>query len=248
MTEVLETGHIFFLYRPRVEREEAHGLDDVQRFFIMLRPRGRPVWRLLAVGRKRLPRVNNGAERVWAFVDKVGTKPQELEDELDRRRYQTKTRGERLLPEARPAGVGVYALVSHDGHTHLAYELQLPREPGPVQQELNIEPRASYIVTVRNPDAPAPPAAGFGPRQEIHLPAKLQQRFRGRRFAELIPEFLDHEGVELVVVGAGKDPEEELGVKLEPQDEREAEAAIFKDLHLERTQHPLEPLFKGEWR
>ncbi|CAI0442066.1 unnamed protein product [Linum tenue] len=36
--EILERGEIFFFYRPRVNREEAHSLDDVQRLFIVLRP------------------------------------------------------------------------------------------------------------------------------------------------------------------------------------------------------------------
>lgn len=35
----IERGHIYFLYRPKVELEEAHNLDDVQRFQILLVPR-----------------------------------------------------------------------------------------------------------------------------------------------------------------------------------------------------------------
>ncbi len=34
---------------------------------------------------------------------------------------QTHTRGEREPSPARPAGVGVYAIVDHGDHTHLAY-------------------------------------------------------------------------------------------------------------------------------
>lgn len=37
--EVIERGDIFFFYRPRVERQEAHNPDDVQRLFIVLRPK-----------------------------------------------------------------------------------------------------------------------------------------------------------------------------------------------------------------
>lgn len=33
-----ERGEIFFFYRPKVEREAAHGADDVQRLYIVLRP------------------------------------------------------------------------------------------------------------------------------------------------------------------------------------------------------------------
>ncbi|KAK9097680.1 hypothetical protein Syun_024725 [Stephania yunnanensis] len=37
-TEIQERGEIFFFYRPKVEREEAHSPDDVQRLYIVLRP------------------------------------------------------------------------------------------------------------------------------------------------------------------------------------------------------------------
>lgn len=33
-----ERGEIFFFYRPKVEREEAHGPQDVQRLYIVLQP------------------------------------------------------------------------------------------------------------------------------------------------------------------------------------------------------------------
>ncbi|OWM81930.1 hypothetical protein CDL15_Pgr007969 [Punica granatum] len=40
-----ERGEIFFFYRPKVGKEEAHGAEDVQRLYIVLRPesRERPV-------------------------------------------------------------------------------------------------------------------------------------------------------------------------------------------------------------
>jgi hypothetical protein len=33
-----EKGEIFFFYRPKVDKDEAHGPDDVQRMYIVLRP------------------------------------------------------------------------------------------------------------------------------------------------------------------------------------------------------------------
>jgi hypothetical protein len=248
VAHVLETGHIYFFYRPRVEHVEAKSFDDIQRFHLVLSPRGKHLWRLLTIGRKRMPAIQDGGERAWAFVQHVAQRPAAVEDDLAREVYETKTRGERLQPEARPAGEGVYALVDHVGHAHLAYELEFPRQPGNVQSELHVEPRGSYVVSVRNPETPAPPQAGLRSSKAVELPPELQQRFRGRRFAEVTPEFLDHEGAELVLIGATKAPEQELGLALEPEDEREAEAAIFRDLRLERDRHPLEPLFQGEWR
>ncbi|OVA19291.1 hypothetical protein BVC80_521g97 [Macleaya cordata] len=36
--EIQERGEIFFFYRPKVNKEEAHSPDDVQRLYIVLRP------------------------------------------------------------------------------------------------------------------------------------------------------------------------------------------------------------------
>lgn len=33
-----ERGEIFFFYRPKVNKEEAHSVDDVQRLYIVMRP------------------------------------------------------------------------------------------------------------------------------------------------------------------------------------------------------------------
>ncbi|KAJ3696279.1 hypothetical protein LUZ60_001656 [Juncus effusus] len=43
--EIQEKGEIFFFYRPKVDKEEAHSPDDVQRMYIVMRPESgeRPV-------------------------------------------------------------------------------------------------------------------------------------------------------------------------------------------------------------
>jgi hypothetical protein len=38
MAHVLERGNVYFVYRPRVEHTAVAGLQDVQRFFIILSP------------------------------------------------------------------------------------------------------------------------------------------------------------------------------------------------------------------
>lgn len=53
--EILERGDIYFLYRPRVGADEAHGLRDVERFYILLKRWHRHEYRLLIIGRKRPP-------------------------------------------------------------------------------------------------------------------------------------------------------------------------------------------------
>lgn len=58
---------------------------------------GKERYRLIVIGRKKLPTIDGDHERNWGFVQKVGRKPEEIEDELDRFTYPTATRGERHL-------------------------------------------------------------------------------------------------------------------------------------------------------
>jgi hypothetical protein len=248
-TAVLERGDIYFAYRPRIDAPAARGFADVQRLYMILSPHGKRSHRLIVIGGKRLPALSGSGDRkTWGFVDKVADRAEDVEDELDPRTYLTQTRGERHVAPARPAGEGVYALVRHGEHTHLAYVLELPAKPGDVQQALNIAPEGSYIVAVKNPEAPSPQDAGLDETRRARFPKPLAERFRGRRFIAVDPpDFLDHKGAEIVLVGAGAALVEELGLELEPQHETATTAEIFRHLKLERSLHPLTPLFEGKW-
>lgn len=231
MPEILERGELLFFYRPRVGVEQVRGLEDVQRFQLVLAPAGKRRVRRLIVGRKRLPDPATH-EREWAFVAEVADDPEALRDDLERFDYRTRTRGVRVQPEARPAGEAGYAVVDHDGHTHLAYVLDEHVEPDPMQRPLGIRPEASYIVAVRNPDAPAPPGTGLDPRRRPELPPALRERFGNRRFAPLDPpDFLDYAGVELVLIGAAEHASAELGIDLRPEAERRYGDDVIAELH-----------------
>ena len=183
MREILERGALQFYYRPRVGVQRVRGLADVQRLLLVLAPDGRQRFRKLIVGRKRLPDPAQ-RERGWAIVAEVSDA--------------------RIRPDAASAGAARYAIAEHEGHTHLSYELDRPAAWGlePVQRWLGIRHDASYVATVRNPEAPA----AAGTHQPAALPKPLRDRFRGRRFAPLDPpEFLDHAGVEIVLIGADDD-------------------------------------------
>jgi hypothetical protein len=204
--EIVEEGDIFFFYRPRVEQEEVEGPQDVQRFYMVMRPQGAGRFRAAVLGRKRLPDARSH-ERIWGFVDRVVRQGDKMETDLKEHHYATKTRGERTQPAACPAGEGVYALLRRGRNLHLTYELELPERPGEVQRELNIPKQGAFILSVRNPDTPSPPGAGLPERDEPHYPKPLQRAFRGRRFAAEDPRLLDYEGAEFVLVGARTDPE-----------------------------------------
>ncbi|MCW8195490.1 hypothetical protein F6455_11890 [Proteobacteria bacterium 005FR1] len=248
--QVLERGHIYFLYRPRVEEHEPSGQGDLQQFYIVLSPHGKKRYRLGVIGREKLPDPSaSGKERFWGFIDAVESDGRKLVEGLTEETYQTKTRGTRHQPAARPAGEGKYQILRHGDHTHLIYALELPRKPGDVQKQLNIEEEGSYIISIRNPDKASPPLAGLPSRQQARFPKNLQRAFRDRKFADADPpEFLDHEGAEFVMIAAAESPREELGIHIETERESRDKADIFRDLHLHKSEHPIEPLFKGEWR
>jgi hypothetical protein len=112
-SEILEQGNIYLLYRPKVRAEDeaeradvaAEDIGDVQNFYVVLKPQGGR-FHLINVGRKRLPDVGEH-ERNWGFVDMVADSGKAIEETLQRDTYETKTRGERVRPAARPAGEGV---------------------------------------------------------------------------------------------------------------------------------------------
>jgi hypothetical protein len=254
-SEILEQGHIYFLYRPKVRAEgEAEGtetaaedIDDVQNFYLVLKPHGGR-FRLINIGRKRLPDIE-GHERNWGFVEMVADSGKEIEEELQRDTYDTKTRGERVLPAARPAGEGVYALVREGSGTFLAWALELPKKPGPVQKAFNIPKEASLAISIANPEKRGGPrTAQLSEEQQAHYPKSLQKEFRGRKFATEDPRLLDYEGAQVIFIGARDDPEQAYDIDLQPERESESSADIFRQLRFARSRHPVEPLLRGEWR
>jgi hypothetical protein len=244
--EVVERGNIYFLYRPRIGEHEPEGLDDVQRFYLVLEPEGGAPVRLIVIGRKRLPDIDDH-ERHWATVEATASRASEVAPALGEQRYDTKTRGERTVPAARPAGEGSYLLVRHGRELHLAYELELPERPGPVQEALNIAPAASFVVSIANPERRRGSPARRAREERPSYPDPLQECFHGRRFAGEEPRLLDYEGAELLLIGASEDPEEELDVTIEARHESARQADIFKHLKLQAGSHPREPLLRGRW-
>lgn len=249
--EILERGNIYFVYRPKVHAEgeeaEVHGLDDVQRTYVVLSPHGKKRYRLIALGRKQLPDIEDH-ERNWAFVDAVEADPKRIVQAFERETYETETSGTRVQPAGRPAGEGVYAIARHEDHTHLVYALELPDEPGASQRALRVAEEGSYILSVKNPEAPSPPNAGLAEERRADFPKRLQGLFEERRFIPVDPpDFLDHPGAELVLVGADEDVSGELGLDLDPAEETERTAEIFNDLRLTKSQRPVTPLFEGDW-
>ena len=119
--KVLEKGDIFFLFRPNLDEFAPVGLIDIRRFYLVLHPEGKDLFRLIAIGKKRLPDDVEGVQRHWGFVDGVFRTADELKAAATGLSGMRESTEENL----RPAGEGVYALVLHGNHTHLAYVLEL---------------------------------------------------------------------------------------------------------------------------
>ncbi len=205
-TAVVEKGDIFFLFRPRVDEDQPSDITDVQRFFVVLRPEGRAKFRLLVVGRKRLPDIGEH-ERNWGFVGLVTDSADAIERELREESYETKTRGERREPAARPAGEGVYAITLEDEQMHLSYALELPEWPAEVQRAFKILPGASYVLSVKTLEKGQPSGAGLRESAKADYPERLQREFHGRRFEREDVRLLDYPGAEFIMIGARTNPE-----------------------------------------
>ncbi|CAA7265481.1 unnamed protein product [Cyclocybe aegerita] len=286
----IERGHIYFFYRPKVQLEEAHSIDDVRNFHILLVPRppefatsqdaaqegiAKPEpevdesemkvlqegadavpappephtkkqhYRLITIGKKKLPdpehHGSEGSRRkdiFWATVTAVGDDLHQLEQGLEARSYETKTRGTRHEESARLVARGGYAIVNAEARvpskreTHLGYHVShpTPSEFGDVQKSLGIYSASSFILQVKNPLAPAttpqqahtkgaeyPEWIMHGVFGTAYGDGEGQTRGReayGLRFASCeTPELLDHKGAELLLIAA-REGEEGLETSL----------------------------------
>ncbi|HEY6886007.1 MAG TPA: hypothetical protein VI278_18400, partial [Nitrososphaeraceae archaeon] len=242
-SEVIEHGDIFFFYRPKVDTEEVQDIEDVQRFYMITSPEQRKsdnnnkgVYRLFLVGQKQLPEIVEGKstskERNWALNTLTTSNPEDIHKELLPAEYTTETRGKRRIAAAVPAGEGKYSIVKHDGHTELAYLLELPEVPGPTQREFEIRKEASYIVSVKNPNINVPGFAAFSSNKKPKYPKHLMEKFGDRRWISIEdPDLINSENTQLLLIGARKkDVEEELGIDIDEQKETERSADMFKEL------------------
>jgi hypothetical protein len=125
--------------------------------------------------------------------------------------------------------------------------LELPKNPGPVQQEFEVKKAASYIVAVKNPELGVP---GFpSPEAGPSYPEQLREKFADRRWIGVDdPALLDYEGVQILLLGARADHvEEEIGIEIDEEEETARSAEVFRRLKLRREQVPSRPFLHGEF-
>jgi hypothetical protein len=255
--QIMEKGNIIFFYRPKRGITHPRRPEDLERAYFMLLPDDQKAHanRLFNVAHGVFPWVVPGKalpeERDWAFVMDASSDPKSVLNALEKDvPGAPEPADKRARPWARPVGEGRYAIATHDDHTHLAYSLWEPRHPGEVQEELKVESEASYIISIKQPDAPS----------EIELsekpgyPTKLQKMFDGHRWIPVLPtDFLDYKYTQVLLIGARTNVQEELGFRLDADKENSAAKAVFQMLREDaksakrRDVELLAPLEQGRW-
>lgn len=219
--------------------EGGHGKEEVN-------VEEKPLLRLIVMGKKSLPDPAKHGRPFWGYVDLVTTDVQDMKDALKGAEYDTATRGKRHQSAARAMGEGVYRILKHEGrggrpHTHLVYKLELPSRGGDdegavgePQEAMNVEPEASFLVQIKNPEQRGGGRGGGGGggfgglqgKRKAAFPEHLQGRFGSNRYAPADPpDLLNYEGCELLLISASDDVEEELGLELQTETEETEEGA-----------------------
>lgn len=263
---VIESGDIFFFYRPKIDTKEVKDIQDVQRFYMVTcqdindddydkNKNRNKNYRLFMLGSKKMPEIVEGKsgseERNWALNILTTSNPEELHKELlVPVEYSTKTRGKRTLSPAQPAGEGKYSIIRHDGHTELAYILEIPEVLGPTQTEFEIKKEASYIVSVKNPEIFIPGYAAFSKKdKKPAYPKHIKEKFGEKRWINVDDsDLLDYENTQLLLIGSRKrNVEEELGIEIDEEKENKNSADIFKELKIKKEEIPLQSFLKGKF-
>lgn len=66
---------------------------------------------------------------------------------------------------------------------------------------MGINKKGSYVVSVKNPTAPAPGNVSLP--KGADYPESIMQKFRGLRWMPLKPEVLDYDNTQILIIGEG---------------------------------------------
>lgn len=67
--QILERGNVYFFYRPKVGEFAPEGLEDIQRFYIILNPEGKQFYRLMVIAEKKMPSSEQLNKKGWGYVE-----------------------------------------------------------------------------------------------------------------------------------------------------------------------------------
>lgn len=230
-SNILEKGIIYFFTRGRVGTDNPDSVQDLQRSFMVMHPlpSGAKITdgtvqemnnlRLLALPKKVWPKGPN--DKFMSFVEKVGTSMAELKDDFFKgSEYSTKTTGTNHTPNVSLVGEGVYAFTNTGGGrgaAHLVYMLTVPSSLGEVQQDIGLKEKGSFVISLKNPEAPGPANAQLP--QKPDWPKEFIEEFGGRGWMPAEPKHLDYANAQILMIGEDFESSDNLEAK--PKDEKD---------------------------
>lgn len=237
--KVIEKGHVYFLYRPKVGVEgDVKNMVDVQKLIMILSPHDTGHnHRMLLLPKKKLPKIDTH-QRHMAIIDVVSKNIDDLSDALKASSYRTKTRGTHSIPPARLLGRGSYLISYHDQDdtARFLYVLDHPSEITSVQKAFNIEQSGHFIIVLKNADL-----------LQHGISNEIIDKYEGKNFIPVLnSHLLDIEKSQIVMIGGSKDIKKEKGgediIEKSRLESDEDVREMFKELHLSRTENPSDPL------
>jgi hypothetical protein len=230
-SNILEKGIIYFFTRGRVGTDNPDSVQDLQRSFMVMHPlpAGAKITdgtvqemnnlRLLALPKKVWPKGPN--DKFMSFVEKAGTSMAELKDNFFKgSEYSTKTTGTNHTPNVSLVGEGVYAFTNTGGGrgaAHLVYMLTVPSSLGEVQQDIGLKEKGSFVISLKNPEAPGPANASLP--QKPDWPKEFIEEFGGRGWMPAEPKHLDYANAQILMIGEDFESSDNLEAK--PKDEKD---------------------------
>jgi hypothetical protein len=230
-SNILEKGIIYFFTRGRVGTDNPDSVQDLQRSFMVMHPlpAGAKITdgtvqemnnlRLLALPKKVWPKGPN--DKFMSFVEKAGTSMAELKDDFFKgSEYSTKTTGTNHTPNVSLVGEGVYAFTNTGGGrgaAHLVYMLTVPSSLGEVQQDIGLKEKGSFVISLKNPEAPGPANAQLP--QKPDWPKEFIEEFGGRGWMPAEPKHLDYANAQILMIGEDFESSDNLEAK--PKDEKD---------------------------
>jgi hypothetical protein len=239
-----EDGFIYFFYRPRML--EAHGPEDVERLYLVLRPLDSEKFRLIALDSPRLPQRGERFNLVTGTVLKVNEKRVVLQHELAEHHKQVQGSIQTSQGSARSCGEGVYTLRQSDGSTHLVYIIELPQGEREILDALGVDSEGDLEIGIYNPYYESSDTTAESPAAS-ELPEPFRTRLDNERITyDDINTLLNFEGIHVALFRQEGPVATDLRNELHPLPDTRKTADIVYDLKI-RFSSGTQPLFTDAW-
>lgn len=255
MKKVIEKGHLFFFYKPKIDIPNPKNWNDIAKLHILMVPIQESQdhkCRIISIPKKKLPSIDKHDINL-CFVDEVSDSIDTLrKDVLDPVHYQTpKSHRDRITQGDRVLGEAIYMIEFGEQKSHLSYVLEVPKYPLEIQQIFNIEKEGSFVIQVKNPKFPY-----MGRFSMVNYPKEITDLFADLKYIPLQTiKLLNYDKAEFLMIGGRHhivDEIHEYGEELEEEAEYESKKlnpkTVYTQVHLKKDEnHPADPIIKGKF-